>query len=339
MFNENEKKKITEYPRCKFCGGPTYFTTVENSRGDRIAFTCAKCKKTSYMAIEDIDLKIIHPACEFCGFPTYMNIDNGDSNLICSRCGKIQTSSKNQTLEDLIKAISKNDPFWETLLKKFLDRLSDKSESDKAEFLNKIIKKDDLANGFLKEVNNCNDVNALFDKYNISELGTLRKYKVDENGHMYEEEVKISLPDPMDKAKIYMGVCKLLDITMPELSSNTKRIDESNATYYYNLNRGGKQVIVSDDGTYLAAGSATNYERLLEEFNSGRRNGSFMEDNSNYSVEKKNLICPVCSGILTYMMPDGKKLYCPKCNKYYINDNGTVGAETSDPYQNKNVLY
>lgn len=52
-----------------------------------------------------------------------------------------------------------------------------------------------------------------------------------------------------------------------------------------------------------------------------------------------DLICPICNGMLSSMMPDGKILNCPKCNKYYINDNGTVGAETSSPYTRNDVFY
>ncbi len=40
-----------------------------------------------------------------------------------------------------------------------------------------------------------------------------------------------------------------------------------------------------------------------------------------------------------FLMPDGRKLHCNKCNKYYLNDNGNVGDETSTPYTNKDVLY
>jgi len=37
-------------------------------------------------------------------------------------------------------------------------------------------------------------------------------------------------------------------------------------------------------------------------------------------------------------MPDGSTLHCSKCNKYYLNNNGKVGDETSSPYK-KRVLY
>ncbi len=55
--------------------------------------------------------------------------------------------------------------------------------------------------------------------------------------------------------------------------------------------------------------------------------------------EKDFLRCPICNEILMYMEPDGSTLYCKKCDKFFKNENGTVGEETTDPYPNKNVLY
>lgn len=168
--------------------------------------------------------------------------------------------------------------------------------------------------------------------------GTLRKYKIDENGKMYEEETKIKIPDLITDAKITMEISKLLDLAITELKANSKRIDESNATYYYNSSRGGKSVIVADDGTYLAAGSATSFERLLEEFNKGRRNGNFLEDNSlkikchscgneitiNTSNIPKNIktldtMCPKCQSFIKYGNPNYKEE--SKCfHKWILTD-------------------
>lgn len=53
----------------------------------------------------------------------------------------------------------------------------------------------------------------------------------------------------------------------------------------------------------------------------------------------KKISCPKCGGPLGFLMPLGKTLHCDKCDKYYINDNNSVGSETSSPYKNKNVLY
>lgn len=40
-----------------------------------------------------------------------------------------------------------------------------------------------------------------------------------------------------------------------------------------------------------------------------------------------------------FLMPDGNTLCCNKCNKFFKNENGNVGAETSTPYTRDDVLY
>ena len=50
-------------------------------------------------------------------------------------------------------------------------------------------------------------------------------------------------------------------------------------------------------------------------------------------------ICPHCKNKLSFMMPDGKTLYCNNCNKYFVNNNGMAGEETGQPYIKKDVLY
>lgn len=66
---------------------------------------------------------------------------------------------------------------------------------------------------------------------------------------------------------------------------------------------------------------------------------SLSRNNEQKKKEKNILKCPDCDEILTFLMPDGKKLYCNKCKKYYVNDNGKVGEKTSTPYTRNNVLY
>lgn len=51
------------------------------------------------------------------------------------------------------------------------------------------------------------------------------------------------------------------------------------------------------------------------------------------------LKCPNCNEPLMFLMPDGTTLHCNKCNKYYINNNGSVGDETTSPYTRDDVLY
>ena len=48
--------------------------------------------------------------------------------------------------------------------------------------------------------------------------------------------------------------------------------------------------------------------------------------------------CPICGAPLTFLMPDGKTLNCNNCNKYFKNNNGKVGEETSSPYT-RNMFY
>lgn len=51
------------------------------------------------------------------------------------------------------------------------------------------------------------------------------------------------------------------------------------------------------------------------------------------------LICPICGAPLGFLMPDGRVLYCHKCDKHFINKNGTVGEECGSPYTRKDVYY
>jgi len=55
--------------------------------------------------------------------------------------------------------------------------------------------------------------------------------------------------------------------------------------------------------------------------------------------EKKIPVCPNCGERLMFLMPDGQVLSCNKCNKYYKNNNGEAGEETSSPYNRNDVLY
>ena len=70
-------------------------------------------------------------------------------------------------------------------------------------------------------------------------------------------------------------------------------------------------------------------------------NGFMAKLYDGFNSKKKNNIleCPKCDGMLAFLMPDGKTLYCNKCEKYYKNDNGSVGVETTSPYQRKDILY
>ena len=76
-----------------------------------------------------------------------------------------------------------------------------------------------------------------------------------------------------------------------------------------------------------------NEESKLEEFMNK------IADEGQSIEEKEVLRCPICNERLMYMEPDGNTLYCKKCEKFFKNNNGAVGEETTDPYTDKNALY
>lgn len=67
-------------------------------------------------------------------------------------------------------------------------------------------------------------------------------------------------------------ISQKLGMTLEEVKQNSKRIEEINATYYWNPAKGGDSFIVADNGDYLGAVSSVSYDRLLEEFKKGERN-------------------------------------------------------------------
>lgn len=119
-------------------------------------------------------------------------------------------------------------------------------------------------------------------------------------------------------------ISDLLDIPTLSIKANSKRVDNLNATYYYSPSRNGKSMIVADDGSYLLTiSSAINYEKLLDEFNTGRRNGNFNEDKS------LTIKCHSCGKdivIDTTNIPKNIKTLdtmCPNCKSFikYANPN------------------
>lgn len=154
--------------------------------------------------------------------------------------------------------------------------------------------------------------------------GFIRKYKTD--GTEEEIELKIpklneKLPFTPEEAKYYSKISSLLDISVMKCKEYSKRISEINATYYYNPIRGGKSIIVSDDGSYLLnMSSALDFEKLLEEYKTGRRNGNFEKtiikchscnkeveiDFSKYPSNVKTLdtMCPNCKSFIKFGNPN-----------------------------------
>ncbi len=158
---------------------------------------------------------------------------------------------------------------------------------------------------------------------NNEEKGFIRKTMLDENGKEYEVEKTIDLPN-MQQEKYLEKISKLLDSPIANIKVNSKRIPDINSTYYYNPIRGGKSIIVSDDGSYLLTiSSVIYYEKLLKEFNAGRRNGNFNVNNffkikchscgDEISIDVTNIpkniktldtICPNCKSFIKYANPN-----------------------------------
>lgn len=128
-------------------------------------------------------------------------------------------------------------------------------------------------------------------------------------------------------------ISNLLDINIDDLKNNSKRLD-CNATYYYNPNRGGRSMILSDDGTYLSAGSSISFETLLEEFQNGKRNGNLKNV---YRVD-----CP-CGHLMfsdPTNLPKDMKSYdvmCPKCHSFFKFGNPNYEEPKVEDYNKLNI--
>lgn len=74
------------------------------------------------------------------------------------------------------------------------------------------------------------------------------------------------------KKEIIEIAAKTMKITPEEAEKHYKELPEEGAFYFWNPVRGGICVIIAPDGSKLAATSAVNFERHLEEYKKGRRN-------------------------------------------------------------------
>lgn len=185
---------------------------------------------------------------------------------------------------------------------------------------------------------------------NDSKKGLLRKLKRDEFGNFYEEEIEIDLNFPLElpfepeETGFILGISKILDMHHNEVKKNSKRIPEENATYYYNPARGGKCVIVSDDGSYLSATSSVNFDRHLEEFKTGRRNGNFNDTTeSNDKILKIN--CHSCNNEIVIdcsKLPTNIKTLdtmCPNCKSFIKYGNlNYVDNQKNNDISNKRII-
>ncbi|CDE10082.1 unknown [Clostridium sp. CAG:354] len=70
---------------------------------------------------------------------------------------------------------------------------------------------------------------------------------------------------------------KVLNISEEILKENYKVLEEDNAILFWEPFRGGRNIIVAEDGTYLVGISAVAPSILLERFRKGSRTGSNKE--------------------------------------------------------------
>lgn len=63
-----------------------------------------------------------------------------------------------------------------------------------------------------------------------------------------------------------------LDIEREDAISNCKELPEINAFYFWSKSRGGKAVIIDENGEKLVATSIVSLEQHIQAFRNGRRN-------------------------------------------------------------------
>lgn len=72
--------------------------------------------------------------------------------------------------------------------------------------------------------------------------------------------------------EIYEKAADLLKMTIDDAKNNCKKIDDVDAYYFWNSNRGGCSLIINEAGESLGASSAVSFERHINAFKSGKRN-------------------------------------------------------------------
>ena len=101
----------------------------------------------------------------------------------------------------------------------------------------------------------------------------------------------------------------------------------------YLLNEIGSKLVKNEDGTYTedkqVDETADRINNVIDNINEQ------IKDNP----EPKILHCQICNNNLMFMEPDGNTLHCRNCNKFFKNDNGSVGIETTNPYTDPNAIY
>lgn len=179
-------------------------------------------------------------------------------------------------------------------------------------------------------------LNNLNNEQKNNDVGFIRKTKLDEKGMEYEIEEKVKLPDFVQIN--WLGkITEKLQITIDNLSTNSKRLDDIKATYYWNPIRGGQSIIVSDDGKYLMANSSVDFNKLLEEFKMGKRYGNFSDiTESDDKILKIN--CHSCNNEIVIdcsKLPTNIKTLdtmCPNCKSFIKYGNLNYIEESKKEY-------
>ena len=65
---------------------------------------------------------------------------------------------------------------------------------------------------------------------------------------------------------------EVLGLDVEEVEAHSKEVPEIDGFYIWNPIRGGRSMLVSDDGERLVAGSAVSFKRHLADFLAGMRN-------------------------------------------------------------------
>lgn len=125
------------------------------------------------------------------------------------------------------------------------------------------------------ELQNESNININYLKQKLENLELLLNEKISK---IKNNEKEIITNSDLSEDNYLFKICKLLDISEKDVSTNSKKLDDLKATYYFNPVRGGRCIIVSDDGSYLLATSYINYHKYLQDFKNGYRNGSFNEN-------------------------------------------------------------
>ncbi len=72
--------------------------------------------------------------------------------------------------------------------------------------------------------------------------------------------------------KLLLTVTSALGVTSEDAKRNCKEIPEINAFYFWSNQRGGKAMIINENGERLIASSAIRYDDHVKAFVSGKRN-------------------------------------------------------------------